>query len=196
MNKEENKIFIINLLEFGKEQGLNGISWVQLADWAKDQRIISDYEEYSMRSPENSIIVNSNYEEWNFLRTWFLECFKESTSYSDEKRVLKSEYYFRLIDYYEFKEAKRSSKQANRNAKYALYVAITALILTIIFGILQTNKSTKVELKPTIQIETTTEGILVEDIWRTSINLTLSDNFANVSFFVDKNLLLSKLYNV
>lgn len=120
MNKEENGIFI-KLLEIGEEKGANGITKTQALN----------------RLGELGLMPTSSYD---LAEQLFFECFDfgGKTIGYEGRCALKAEYYFRLLEYRELKEARQTAKQANRNAIFAIILAIATLLVTVLMPLFTT----------------------------------------------------------
>jgi hypothetical protein len=131
----------IRSLEIGHENIEKGISYFKI----KEMLTSEGFE------------FNSNFEEYYI--NWFFENFYEhsqfpyyhGTRFSDNYRKLKdigdfaknqacilsAKAFMDYMDYIELSEARSSSNQANKNAINAIKLTITALIVTIILGIVE-----------------------------------------------------------
>src|SRR5690625_6798906 len=84
----------IRLLEYGESIGLNGTNFEEVLEWDKKYNYIPKpgSQEYKLRE--------------GLLRELFFESFTKSTASTDNIWVLKSEYYFRLLQYRELQLAR------------------------------------------------------------------------------------------
>lgn len=121
----EKKASHIRLLKYGEEIGLSGTNWDSTCDWAI----------------KNEILPKKNCETAYLFRDLFFECFTNQTGSSLDTWVLKNEYYFRLLEYRELCEARETSRQANRNAWFAIYISVIALLISSLIGYYQINSS-------------------------------------------------------
>ncbi len=121
----EDSIFI-SVLEYGEKAGLKGITRQDLKNWATEKGFVSGH--------NDDIKVG-------FLMNLFKECFEKVTplNVGTPKWNLKTEYYFRLIEYRELQESRLSARSANRNAIWAIGLSIFAIIVS---GILAFNQLT------------------------------------------------------
>lgn len=106
----ENNIFI-EVLKFGAQKELTGCNFNELADVVLKEKTEINY---------------------SLLKDVFDECFELSVrNLSSNKYILKTEYYFRLLDYEELQQAKQASRESNRNALLAIIVSLFAIGLGI-----------------------------------------------------------------
>jgi len=122
------KPIFIRLLEYGEKVSLEGTNMKAVKDWAIENKYLA-------------VPGSSDYENryW-LLNNLFNESFSKSREAKGEVWVLKNEYYFRLLEYRELEEARKASTQANRNAFWAIVIAIIALICSLAIGYFQINK--------------------------------------------------------
>ncbi|HEY0894082.1 MAG TPA: hypothetical protein VGE32_13565, partial [Cellvibrio sp.] len=59
-------------------------------------------------------------------------------------RLLKTEYYFRLIEFRELQETRTASKTANKNSIIALTISVIAILISICTTAIQLNTTTKI----------------------------------------------------
>jgi len=135
-NTRNDKIFI-ELLKYGAEKGLKGTDQLEVEQWAAERYL-----------PDRK----SNEAEWNdlqvTLRYLFEECFHETNRTTKgghiRIRVLKNEYYFRLIEYQELQESRRAAREASRNAWWAIRIAVAAIIVSAVLTYTQLNTPTTI----------------------------------------------------
>jgi len=133
---EKMPIFI-RLLEYGEDADLEGLSFNEVLKKAESEGYItSEGKDNSRKSlfhqfvevydvPVEEIRRSGRHRE-NFTK-----------AYGEIKYVLKTEYYYRLIEYRELEEARIASSRANRNAKIAIGISVFALVVSAILGFLQ-----------------------------------------------------------
>ena len=121
----EKKIFI-ELLKYGEKKGLSGLTSLELEDWATRNGFIDKTDGDENQKSKKNAIMNL-----------FMECFapsgcdrKDSNLGSSNIRVLKNEYYFRLIEHQELQASRRAAKSANRNAFVAIGISVAAIIVS------------------------------------------------------------------
>ncbi len=132
--KGNEKIFI-DLLDFGVEKGLKGTDLLEVEEWAKEK-----YFPDPTGLGEKWIDLRSN------LKYLFEECFHETNRIKKGTsiclRVLKNEYYFRLIEYQELQDSRIAAREANRNAFIAIGISIFAIIISAVLTFAQLNTPT------------------------------------------------------
>ncbi len=130
----------IKLLEYGEQVGLDGSDIEAALAWARNEGLLG-----ADQSRENAI-------KQAFFIELFNECFVQSNyNITTGKRVLTAEYYYRLIEHRELKEARQASKDANRNAFIAICLSIVAMSSSVYIGYQQLTNT--VSLNPD-QLET------------------------------------------
>jgi hypothetical protein len=117
----ENSIFI-DVLTYGAKRGAAGVSFEEL------KKRINDNRDTELTETELALLNNI-----------FKECFASGGS-GTEKQNLKTEYYFRLIEYQALKESWKAGKSANRNAFTAIGLAVFAIVLTTFLAFTQWNR--------------------------------------------------------
>jgi hypothetical protein len=130
--------YFIELLKFGKDIGIKGITLSQALDWAG----------------EKGYIDRNNTDDNELFAEVVDECFNKTprtNASAANLYILKTESYFYLIDYQELQEARQASLDANRNAKdahdtakIAIYISIAALILSAAISIWQICSPVKI----------------------------------------------------
>lgn len=119
----------IKMLEYGELCGIKGTKWDELLIWLKDQKVI----------------VNIDANDTNRLHALYRECFDDSgKSENYNNRLLKTEYYFRLVEFRELQEARTASKTANKNSLIALTISVIAILVSVCTTTIQLNTSTKI----------------------------------------------------
>jgi len=118
----EDSIFI-EVLKFGEEKGIEGVSFEKLKNWI--------YDDKDAGFTDTELVL---------LKNIFDECFEQSKvgNYIEEFN-LKTEYYFRLIEYRELQESREAAKSANRNAMWAICISILAIIISAVLTFNQLN---------------------------------------------------------
>lgn len=123
----------IKLLEYGQEIGLKGTDFNAVVKWALENNILP--------SEENDDFPNQK----GLLRDLFFESFTRNSASSKSIWVLKTEYYFRLIEFIELKESRKASAVANRNSIVAACISIAAIVFSLYVGYKQINSSIKID---------------------------------------------------
>jgi len=127
---KEDDIFI-QLLEYGVEVGIEGTSSEEMIYWARERGLIVDYRKFEKDSEEwvkgirKERLLNRLFEE-SFIQTRI-----PSHGTGHVRHTLSGEYRSRLLEYYELQEARKASKDANRNSMFAIGIAIISLIVSI-----------------------------------------------------------------
>ena len=124
----KNSIFI-DVLRYGEQVGLKGTSYGDFQKWAAEKGIIN----LTSNAAKDALQIDS-------LKKLFQDCFVSfadtekggSTSTIPSRCVLKTEYYFRLIEYRERHERTQAANFANRNAMWAIGISLAAVILCTI----------------------------------------------------------------
>lgn len=132
----------IKVLEYGEQVGLEGTNEADFLKWAEDEGLI---DLTSTESKTASQIAS--------LKQLFSECFKTflSTEKKDSVRqmyssdVLRTEYYFRLIEHRELQLNREAAKSANRNAFVAIGISVTAIIVSAVMTWSQLNTSVSLD---------------------------------------------------
>lgn len=110
---DEKSIFI-RLLKFWESKGIDGFSYPEFKEWAKSQ---PDLQSQEARQRVRRLVE---------------ECCENLRNYGGEEHfVLKSEYYFRLVEFQELAESRLASKSANRNAIGAMVISVLAIAFSI-----------------------------------------------------------------
>ncbi len=119
------KPVFIKLIEYGEEVGLAGTNFNHINSWAV----------------QNDIFSNSGNKESErlLLRDLYFECFNRGSGSSEDLWVLKTEYYFRLIEYRELQESRLAAKSANKNAMWAIGISVAAIIVSAVLTFAQLN---------------------------------------------------------
>ncbi len=117
------KPVFIKLLEYGEEVGLSGTNFDHIHSWAAQNNIFS-----SSGNNESELLL---------LRDLYFECFHNVSGSSEDLWVLKTEYYFRLIEYRELQESRIAAKSANRNAFIAVGISVFAIIVSAVLTFAQ-----------------------------------------------------------
>lgn len=110
----EDAVFI-KILEFGEQCGIEGTRWEDLKSWLQEKDIIPTDENLSKRE-ENRVF------------RLYSECFDAPHGGGHTDRLLKTEYYFRLIEFRELQESRTASRDANRNSFIAIALSVFAII--------------------------------------------------------------------
>ena len=122
----EDTVFI-KVLEHGEQVGLEGTTPTDLKRHIEKELDI-DLDHTDHQSKKES------------LDNIFYECFRNVDGRKHGRNhILKTEYYFRLIEYRELQEARSASKSANRNAFMAIGLSIFAILVSAILPLSQLN---------------------------------------------------------
>ena len=122
----EDTVFI-KVLEHGEQVGLEGTTPTDLKRHIEKELDI-DLDHTDHQSKKES------------LDNIFYECFRNVDGRKHGRNhILKTEYYFRLIEYRELQEARSASKSANRNAFMAIGLSIFAILVSAILPLTQLN---------------------------------------------------------
>ena len=122
----EDSIFI-KVLEHGEDAGLNGTSLPLL------RRCIEKEMHIDLKHPDFELYSKS-------LERLFSQCFEfVDIDGFEENHVLKTEYYFRLIEHRELQESRAAAKAAHRNAFIAIGISVCAIIISAILTWTQVN---------------------------------------------------------
>ena len=122
----EDSIFI-EVLKFGEKKGLEGTDYNELSNWI----IKNGFAESADAKKDNKAAILSNL---------FDECFDYPRGGNKrDKANLKTEYYFRLIEYRELQASRMAARSANRNAMYAIRISIFAIIVSAVLTFTQLN---------------------------------------------------------
>ena len=143
MNDKTEKTIHIRLLEYGEKVGLTGATWDSTTEWAV----------------ENKVIPQKKGDEADLLKELFLECFASTSRSTAVTRVLKAEYFFRLLEYRELCEVRETSRQANQNAWIAIVISVIALIITSLIGYYQTTRPIDINKEQIVAIVNTIKKI-------------------------------------
>jgi hypothetical protein len=147
-SRKKKKPVFIRLLEYGEEIGLTGTDVNKAIEWGI----------------KSNILPGKNDEEFpakkEFFKQLFYDCYVRPGGVATNERILKTEYYFRLIEYQELQEARKASKSANRNSFIAITVSILAIIISIYMAYSQINSPVSIDQK---QIEAITNRPLKLD---------------------------------
>lgn len=127
----ENSVFI-KILEYGEECGLEGVHWEALLKKMQEEGVVSKEDQFSV-------------EERNRLFKLFDECYDKPHGGSHTHRLLKTEYYFRLIEYRELQESREASRSANKNAFVALVISVVAILVGIISATIQLSSAVSID---------------------------------------------------
>ncbi len=122
MADQEEKIVFIRLLEHGENVGIKGTN----------------------RNKSKAYVYGDNVkltdDEECLFRDLFEESFHKGVLYSDsgkDLRILKTEYYFRLLEYRELKESRTASLSARNFSLWAICVSLAAIVAGFGIGYVQ-----------------------------------------------------------
>jgi hypothetical protein len=125
----DKKSIFIRLLEFGEKKGVQGFKG----------------DEYNKWKAEQSDIVNAHGDSSREARSLLNTCFDQYTENTGFKYVLKTEYYFRLIEFKELELSRKASSTANRNSIIATMLAVLSIGIGSYFGYIQKTSSIKID---------------------------------------------------
>jgi hypothetical protein len=117
----DKKSIFIRLLEFGENKGIQGFKGDEYDEWKAEQ----------------SDIVNAHGDSSRETRSLLDTCFDQYTENTGFKYVLKTEYYFRLIEFKELELSRKASSEANRNSIIATMLAVISIGIGSYFGYIQ-----------------------------------------------------------
>ena len=153
------KPIFIALLEHGEKHELEGSNLTKMLAWASAEGYLP---------PENDFKHTTIK---GFLRDLFFKCFEQNSLINNNTWCLKPEYYFRLLEYRELVEARTASSEANRNAIWAIRIAIMALIASFLVGFFQvfspvkiSDKQLRIAIDELEAIDKRIEATQIEDI--------------------------------
>ncbi len=136
----EETIFF-KVLEYGEKAGFEGISENEFWEWAKTQgadKLSSD--------PDDILKCSSLYK-------IFQTCFEQSSVKKDNETVskylLKTEYYFRLMEHRELVQSRLAAGSANRNAFFAIAISIFAIIVCAVLTFV--SQRAPASISPSVQ---------------------------------------------
>ncbi len=123
------KSHYIKLLEYGEERGIKGVDFDEVVIWAISNEIIPETGTKEHDSARGA------------LKDIFFECFKRVTDTRNNLHTLKTEYFYRLIEFKELQESRIASTQANRNSFIAISISIVAILIAVIISYIQLTGS-------------------------------------------------------
>ncbi len=127
----EDSIFI-KVLEHGEEVGLEGTNMSFLKNYI-EKRLLIDFTQTDQKHKKIP------------LEHLLGECFEKFQGGKNGKNyILKTEYYFRLVEYRELQEARAAAKSANRNAFIAIGISIFTLVVSAVLTFTQLNIPTTI----------------------------------------------------
>ncbi|MDO6421547.1 hypothetical protein [Saccharophagus degradans] len=126
------KSIYIKILEFGEQCGIDGASYDSLIEWLESEEVINDKENVEL-------VVK------NRITSIFYECFEKTTGSEHNTRLLKPEYFYRLIEFRELEESRKASSDANRKSNIAILVSVVAIVATLIISFIQLNSSISIQ---------------------------------------------------
>lgn len=121
----KNSIYI-KILEYGEDAGINGLSHDEILEKLKSAGLING---------EIDLVIE------NRITSIFYECFEKTQGSEHNTRLLKPEYFYRLIEFRELEESRKASSDANTKSNIAIFLAIFALVATIVVSYIQQNSS-------------------------------------------------------
>jgi hypothetical protein len=126
----ENNIFI-KLLRLGESKGIQGIDENEFKKWALSHQEID----------------NEYCEEFHKIRRLFLECFDEiiKSHGIPNEYILKTEYYFRLIEFQELELSRETAASANKHSKIAIGISLVAIFIGIVATIIQSQSQVTID---------------------------------------------------
>ena len=121
--------FYIQMLKFAASKAPEGFSY-------------DEYEGYAVK-----LYGSINDKTRATLKQVRTDCFHSLNTGPTPVFSLKAEYYFRLIEFQELKESRKSSSDANKHSKVAIGFSIFAIFIGAVVGILQLNSTIKLDNK-------------------------------------------------
>src|SRR5690606_33817571 len=125
----EDSIFI-EILKHGEERGLDGTAFHVL----KEHLIRKGF----LKKDHDQLTENRLYKLYS-------ECFDEYHTGPHGSRILKTDYYFRLIEYRELQEARNAPREANRNSFIAIGISILAILASVAATYLQMRNPVEID---------------------------------------------------
>lgn len=126
----------IEILRFGAERGIKTVRFEDLIERLENKNYLTCTPDDTMRSR---------------ILDWWTECFLQDHR-SNGCGALKTEYFFRLIEYQELQlartaaeDAQINAKKANRNSFIAISISVSAVIIGIIVSVYQTSQPMKLD---------------------------------------------------
>lgn len=133
MNNDD---FYIQVLKFAASKAPDGFTQVDYENWAKDT--------YGTVSDDTRLTLKH-------IRQ---ECFHSSTRNHKPIFSLKSEYYYRLVEFQELEESRKASSEANKNSQVAIGFSILAIATSLIIGAIQLNSRITIDYDQVNRMET------------------------------------------
>jgi hypothetical protein len=143
----DKKSIFIRMLQLGAVNGAKPMTKSAFIDWAVEQG--------DMESKQDPVVSQ--------LYKLFDECFicSKTPSIGEKSYVLKSEYYFRLLEFTELELSRKASSEANRNSLIATLLAVLSIIIGGYFGYVQKTTSIKIDNKQ-VSLMTTDKSLQIE----------------------------------
>ncbi len=120
----------IKLLEYGAKKGIEGTSYDEIKSWATERNFIDVTDDVDGRAKE--------------LEQLFSETYQQVVRDTDVTHTLKTEYYFRLIEYQELQASRQAAREANRNAFIAIGISLFAIIISAVLTFAQLRMPTTI----------------------------------------------------
>lgn len=127
----------IKILEYGEQCGIDGASHDCLLDWLEQEGVLENKDNIDL------VIKNR-------ITSIFYECFEETMGSEHNTRLLKPEYFYRLIEFRELEESRKASSDANKKSNTAITISIVALVVTVVISFIQLTSN--ITIRPS-QIE-------------------------------------------
>jgi uncharacterized protein HemX len=118
----DDKSIFIRLLKYWESKGIDGFSYNEFKEWSTFQ---DDLQSQEARQRARRLVEEC--------------CERISHNASEEHFVLKSEYYFRLVEFQELTESRLASKSANRNSLVAIVISVLAIAFSVVASYQQQN---------------------------------------------------------
>lgn len=139
----------IKILEYGENAGIKGLSHDEILEKLKSDSLIEG---------EIDLVIQ------NRITSIFYECFEKTTGSEHNTRLLKPEYFYRLIEFRELEESRKASKSANRNAFLAIGISVLAIIAGIVSAITQLNSSISINSKQISRLAEASKPPVVQNV--------------------------------
>lgn len=144
-----NKNLYIKILEFG-ENNPDGFTYNDLVNnkilsfSEPEKKIIDKHFRIAFKNAEkersNLPEFTNNTETIFMLIGWTGGNYNENNNYT-----IGYDAYFNYVDYLELQEARKNAETAKRDAKISIYIAVWALVVSIIFSIIQIIKPVEID---------------------------------------------------
>jgi len=136
----------ITILKYGKTHLLDGVTYSSVEKYLNSKGYSTEGDLHRLRY---RIMFNDVFED-PVHRTLYVDGSSDQEKFT---LFIKMEAYFRLLEYEELKDARKSSKKAQTFSTIAIAISIVALGLSIYFSIKQINSPVTLEMDQFEQIQ-------------------------------------------